>query len=55
MGDNEKLIAACWVMYGAIKQASANDGYNTVLSSLSSIAESAMSMAGQLEGYKHAE
>lgn len=42
MENNEKLIAACWTMWGAIQQAKSVDTYNEPICSLYNIAKEAM-------------
>lgn len=46
----EKLIAACWAMYSAIRQARAGDIYDEKLIALYEIAEDAMMRYGQIAG-----
>lgn len=49
MENNEKLIAACWTMSGAIQQAKSVDVYNEPLCSLYNIAKEAMIRAEQIK------
>lgn len=47
--EKEKLIAALWMMWGAIKQAHANEVYDESLCSLYEIGRQAMERSGQME------
>ena len=49
MENNEKLIAACWAMWGAIQQAKSTDVYNETLGALYNIAKEAMIRAEQIK------
>lgn len=49
MDKEEKLIAACWTMWGAIQQAKSVDTYNDPLCSLYNIAKEAMIRAEQIK------
>lgn len=49
MDKEEKLIAACWAMWGAIQQAKSVDTYNELICSLYNIAKEAMIRAKQIK------
>ena len=49
MENNEKLIAACWAMWGAIQQAKSTYAYNETLNALYNIAKEAMIRAEQIK------
>ncbi|MFQ9886133.1 hypothetical protein [Negativibacillus massiliensis] len=49
MENDEKLIAACWTMWGAIQQAKSVDTYNEPICSLHNIAKEAMIRAEQIK------
>ena len=47
MGD-ERIMSACWEIWGAIQQAYTGEGYNDKIKSLYDIAQKAMIRAGQI-------